>query len=549
MSDLPQGWAEAIGGDVFEYIRGVTYKKQQARDTHEEGLAGILRATNIQDGSLDKNDLVYVPSELVSEKQTLRLGDQLIASSSGSKSVVGKAAPVSNEIAGLSFGAFCAVARPRSDEIQNWIRVFFQSPEYRQFVNDTAMGNNINNLRSSDLIAIGIPFPPIPEQRRIVAKVDGLTARTARARKELDRIPTLIARYKQRLLALAYQGKLTAGFRIQHGLPPAQQMPLARLCTTITDGDHQAPPRAEEGVPFITISAMNDGEIELNKASRFVPQSYFDNLKKSRQAEPGDVLFSVTGSFGIPALVKESHPFVFQRHIAILKPDTQNTSGPFLRFMLEAPDIKAQGIAVATGSAQLTVSLKGLRNFVVPLPSHQEQAEIVRRIETAFGWLDRIAADHAAAARLLPKLDAAILGKAFRGELVPQDPNDEPARLLLERVNAERDAAPNKGRRKNQKFVGKGISVTVEVGTPSLTINRAASSKGRTMSKSRHDKDVWHKPYLANLLRDDKASDTQSLFKVSKLAVADFYKQLAWEVESNLISDDPEDRPSLHRWI
>ena len=180
-----------------------------------------------------------------------------------------------------------------------------------------------------------------------------------------------------------------------------------------------------------------------------MPQSYFDGLKESRRATTGDVLFSVTGSIGIAALVKNDVPFVFQRHIAILMPDTQYTSGAFLRFMLESPDVKAQCLVIATGTAQLTVPLGGLRNFSVPRLLLPEQAEIVRRIESAFGWLDRMAADHAAAARLIPKLDAAILTKAFRGELVPQDPTDEPASVLLDRIRAERLAAPKlrRGRR------------------------------------------------------------------------------------------------------
>jgi type I restriction enzyme S subunit len=74
----------------------------------------------------------------------------------------------------------------------------------------------------------------------------------------------------------------------------------------------------------------------------------------------------------------------------------------------------------------------------------EEQAEIVRRIESAFGWLDRMAVDHASAARLLPQLDASILARAFRGELVPQDPDDEPAAKLLERIKAEREAVGRK---------------------------------------------------------------------------------------------------------
>lgn len=91
----------------------------------------------------------------------------------------------------------------------------------------------------------------------------------------------------------------------------------------------------------------------------------------------------------------------------------------------------------------------------MPVPPVDEAKEIIRRIQTAFDWLDRMAADHAAAMRLLPKLDASILAKAFRGELVPQDPNDEPASALLARIKAEREAQSSKlksgrGRKPNE---------------------------------------------------------------------------------------------------
>ena len=98
-----------------------------------------------------------------------------------------------------------------------------------------------------------------------------------------------------------------------------------------------------------------------------------------------------------------------------------------------------------------SISKKKVSALPVPVPPNDEAVEIVRRIEAAFAWLDRVATDHAAADRLLPKLDAAILEKAFRGELLPQDPNDEPASILLERIKAERAAAPRKAQGRQAK--------------------------------------------------------------------------------------------------
>ena len=96
------------------------------------------------------------------------------------------------------------------------------------------------------------------------------------------------------------------------------------------------------------------------------------------------------------------------------------------------------------GVAQQHFNVGSMSEMPLPVPSREEQTEIVRRIESAFAWLDRISADHAGASKLLPKLDAAILAKAFRGELAPQDPNDEPAEALLARIRETRAADSKK---------------------------------------------------------------------------------------------------------
>ena len=271
-----------------------------------------------------------------------------------------------------------------------------------------------------------------------------------------------------------------------------------------------------------------------------MPPEYAEGLKDTRRPEVGDVLYSVTGSFGIPAIVEGDESFVFQRHIAILKPNTHLATGRFIRLMLEAPEIFEQAKEVATGIAQLTVSLKGLRNFEVPLPSREEQAEIVRRIESAFGWIDRMASEHASATKLLPKLDGAILAKAFQGRLVPQDPDDEPASVLLARIEAQRAELRDRPKKSNSEK-SHGTIVETHAGPMRAEVVRPRKpAKVSAMSKSRRDDDVWQQPYLAKLLKSKRTSDPQTLFKFADLPVADFYKQLAWEIDNGHIIDETE---------
>lgn len=94
---------------------------------------------------------------------------------------------------------------------------------------------------------------------------------------------------------------------------------LSECCVSITDGDHLPPPKAETGIPFVTIANIADNQFDYSD-TMFVPEEYYDKLDSKRKASVGDVLYSVVGSFGIPVLIKEQKAFVFQRHIAILRP-------------------------------------------------------------------------------------------------------------------------------------------------------------------------------------------------------------------------------------
>ena len=152
-----------------------------------------------------------------------------------------------------------------------------------------------------------------------------------------------------------------------------------------------------------------------------------------------------------------------------------------------------------------------------------EQNEIVRRVEALFAYADRLEARYTAARAQVERLTPALLAKAFRGELVPQDPNDEPASVLLERIRAARAEQPTAKRGRKP---------------PVTRVPRAPREKA-AMTKSRHDDDVQHKPYLAGLLREAGGiTSVEDLFRRAELPVTDFYKQLAWEVENGHIRDD-----------
>lgn len=154
---------------------------------------------------------------------------------------------------------------------------------------------------------------------------------------------------------------------------------LADCCLSISDGDHQPPPKAVSGVPFVTIANINKSNQFDFSDTMFVPKDYYDRLDSKRKAQVGDILYSVVGSFGIPVLIKEERPFVFQRHIAILRPN-ERINPAFLYYTMLSRDFYAKADAAAIGAAQRTVSLTSLRGMEIELPPLKVQETIASKL-------------------------------------------------------------------------------------------------------------------------------------------------------------------------
>jgi type I restriction enzyme S subunit len=175
---------------LAEQVRGVTYGKDDASSTPRPGYLPVLRAGNITEDGLTFADLVYVPADRISEKQRIRQDDVVIAASSGSLDVVGKAARALADYDG-GFGAFCKVLRPGPNVDPAYFAHFFRTPQYRQRVSALAAGVNINNLRNEHLADLQIPLPPIPEQRRIAEILDEADLLRVKRRASLAQLDAL----------------------------------------------------------------------------------------------------------------------------------------------------------------------------------------------------------------------------------------------------------------------------------------------------------------------------------------------------------------------
>jgi type I restriction enzyme S subunit len=268
-------------------------------------------------------------------------------------------------------------------------------------------GTTIPSLVKSDLLQISIPVPPLPEQQRIVAILDAAFASIATAKANTEQNLK-----NARALFDSYLHEVFADY-----WKTCDLVTLTDLTTDITDGDHMPPPKAPNGVSFITIGNIVKDTRTIDFSNTFsVPQAYFDKLKVSKKPKYGDVLYTVTGSFGIPVLITENRDFCFQRHIGLVRPKPDINS-EWIYYLLMSPQIVKQANDGATGTAQKTVSLRLLRGFQVPLVKLENQQITVKKLNAIQKETQRLETLYQRKLTALDELKKALLHQAFNGEL------------------------------------------------------------------------------------------------------------------------------------
>jgi type I restriction enzyme, S subunit len=416
--NIPKHWQVKKVSTTGLLIRGVNYKKDDAINVPTVDYVPILRGNNIN-GELNFEDLVFVRKSNVSDEQMVLKNDIVIAMSSGSKHLVGKSAKLKSEFKG-SFGAFCGVFRPHNEVVnKDFIAYFFQSPYYKNTISNVSKGSNINNLKREHILDLDIPIPPLPEQLAIVSKIEELLSDLENGKQQLLTAQQQLKVYRQSLLKAAFEGRLTNKVVNEGELPEGLKwVKLKDVSNEISDGDHQAPPKSNEGIPFITISNVNKNTNRIDFTDTFkVDVLYYSNLKYNRKPQKGDVLYTVTGSFGIPILIDFDKEFCFQRHIGLIRPK-EIINQKWLYYLLQSPYIYDQAKSAATGTAQKTVALSSLRSFEIPYCPLSEQHQIVEILESKLTICDNIAETISQSLQQAETLKQSILKKAFEGKLV-----------------------------------------------------------------------------------------------------------------------------------
>jgi type I restriction enzyme S subunit len=435
---LPQHWTAEISHFAFNEVRDGTH--DSPKEYSGKGYP-LITSKNLKAYGLDFSKVKNISPEdhsEISKRSKVETGDILFSmiGTIGNVSLVEEKTAFSIKNVGLFrnnrtlineyFGCYWL----RSNTFQTWL-TSKERGGTQKFV-------SLGVLRTSPIV-----IPPLAEQKRIVEKLDSLLAQVDTIGQRLNNLPNIIKRFRQSVLAAAVSGKLTEQWREDIECKPAKCVLLEELLKdkkqlsygVLKPGDEDS-----EGVPMIRVMDLaHDGKIQ--KAKIFKISKSLSEQYKRTILEEGDIILAVMATIGraaiVPADLSGSN---VNRALAVIKLNESICPKYFL-YQLMSPLFQNEFVNQKLGTAQKRINLSGLRLFNVILPQREEQTEIVRLVEQHFALADTLEKNLKNAKQRVDNLTQSILAKAFRGELVPQDPNDEPAEQLLARIKAARAEA------------------------------------------------------------------------------------------------------------
>lgn len=309
---------------------------------------------------------------------------------------------------------------------------------YLKKIEDATSSVTVGHLSSRDILRIPFPLPPLAEQRRIVAKVEELLGKVSACRQRLAKIPTLLKRFRQSVLAAACSGRLTADWRNENrpasretercmvsdklDLVGWQTCQLGSMLSFLTSGSRGwAQYYANAGSLFVRAQNINTDRLILDDIAFVnVPDSSERARTKIRR---NDLLITITGAnVAKSAVVDVELPDAYvSQHVALARL-TDPRSASYLLLCLTSPAHgRKQLLEVAYGQGKPGLNLDNIRAVEIDIPPFDEQQEIIRRAQRLLAVADQLEARYRTADTHVEKLTQAILAKAFRGELVPTE--------------------------------------------------------------------------------------------------------------------------------
>ena len=494
--ELPEGWAETTLRGVLAVLESGSRPRGGVRGIHD-GIPSLGGEHLTAKGGFDFSSIRYVPHSFYAgmNRGHFRRGDVLVVkdgATTGKVSLVREDFPFDTPVV----NEHVFICRPAPDVDPAFLFWLLWSSEGQRRILENFQGSAQGGINQSFADGTLIPIAPLAEQLRIVAAVEAHIASVNAARERLKRLPAILERFRQAVLGVACGGKLTEDWRdsqtgtrsardelqeflslrqvknvrsaelrrrgnlVTNGTRPRryvdpatlsdpEDLPglphgwtwtsLDALSTKVVDGVHKTPTYVESGVPFVTVRNLTAGAgIDLQHL-KFITEQDHRLFTLRANPERGDLLISKDGTLGVVRAVRTDTVFSIFVSVALVKPVVPDLTD-YLELALSAPQVQARMVRTGTGLQHL--HLRDLKAVPIPLPSLEEQREIVRRVRSVLAIAESVELRRERAKTHCEKLIQSILAKAFRGELVPTEAelaraegrSYEPADLVLERI-------------------------------------------------------------------------------------------------------------------
>lgn len=490
-NNLPDSWLECRFGDVAFIQNGYAFATKDFR--RDKGVP-LIKQSQLSGDKVDLGKCVFLDERFLETKRdfVLKKGDVLI----GMSGSVGKMCLYDLDFPSLQNQRTGKVV-PLSDTLLNKKLFWYFLSTIERILLEKGKGLGVANVSADDIEGLVFNLPPLPEQHRIVAKLDAAMDKVESNKQRLDKIPIILKRFRQSVLNAAVNGKLTEDWREQNkdvknifdgiaDITAQRKLDYENLIIEMSLLGKSKPRKPENLFPTVnyiddfpeTWGAMTFSDISSTKqysmssgpfgsslgtkdyratgvpvvrgqniqggifiAKNFVFISNEKAIELTRSsAVPNDIVIVAVGvGVGNAAIIpNEIERIILSQNCNKFSVDSKIVAPKFILFNLQVSHIKEQMDEATTDTAREFLSLTNLKKLLFPIPTVEEQKEIIRRVEQLFAFADKLEARYTKAKTMIDKLPQSILAKAFRGELVPQNPNDEPASVLLERIRKEK---------------------------------------------------------------------------------------------------------------
>lgn len=331
---------------------------------------------------------------------------------------------------------------------------WIMGPEIQSMIEDMSSGTtNQIELNRSTIAQTEIPLAPLNEQKRISDKLEVLLGRVDACRERLELVPALLKRFRQSVLAAAVGGELTKAWRSESGSTDDfsdrnkgwyanwSMQSLGQIAGIIDpQPSHRTPPAVEDGVPYIGIGDVDkDGEIDMAGAKK-VSWAVYEEHCNRYTIENGDFMFGKIGTLGRVTKLPVGTKYTISANVIVVKPNSALVSPEYLAFALESQPFMHEVELGSVATSQAAFGIKKMRNVLVAVPPREEQTRIVTQVKKLLALAGKVEERLAVALGQCRSTSPALLLKAFRGELLTQDPTDEPAAQLIQRIQASMDS-------------------------------------------------------------------------------------------------------------